>query len=326
VNDSCKSEQRARHEEQNNPMNMRWFFLYLIALTYSFAQGKPQAIPEARIVRLTLNPQNVTVLHLRPGYVSCVRLPEDISTVVLGNPSTFKAEHSDAEPRLVSLKPTTPSPGETNAFITTKTGREVALHLVSSGAADNAEPVDFILEYDRPRSFLVEAAGSSLIVSRTESVGPQPASSTKIERAPIPRSPELLKQQSGRKPHWTGKQLRVAVGPIRESDQQMVVAFSVLNAANRTIEVLPPQVQLTGISKKGRGKPVKAEPLAIKDYAITVRRLRPGARADAIVMFERPSFKESSEQMFLQIAEAAEVDRPVLVPIAFVAPLGGDEK
>jgi hypothetical protein len=30
--------------------------------------------------------------------------------------------------------------------------------------------------------------------------------------------------------------------------------------------------------------------------------------------------------MFLQIAEAEEVDRPVLAPIAFVAPLGGDEK
>lgn len=114
-------------------MNIRWFFLYLITLTYSFAQaGKLQAIPEARIVRLTLGPQNVTLLHLRPGYVSCVRLPEDISTVVLGNPSTFKAEHSDAEPRLVSLKPTTPTPSETNALITTKAGREVALRGIAS--------------------------------------------------------------------------------------------------------------------------------------------------------------------------------------------------
>jgi hypothetical protein len=106
----------------------------------------------------------------------------------------------------------------------------------------------------------------------------------------------------------------------------MVVAFSVLNASNRTIEVLPPQIQLTGISKKRHGTPVKAEPLAIKDYAITIRRLPPGARADAVVMFERPSFKESSEQMFLQIAQAEEVDRPVLAPIAFVAPLGGGGK
>ena len=306
-------------------MNKCWLFLYLIALTYSFAQAsKPQAIPEARIVRLTLDPQSVTVLHLRPGYVSCVRLPEDISTVVLGNPSTFKAEHSDAEPRLVSVKPTTPTPSETNALITTKTGREVALHLVSSGSANNAGPVDFILEYDRARSFLIEAAGSSVIVSRTESVAPQPASGTALESPPIPVNLTLLKQQSLRKPHWLGKQLRVAVGPVTESDQQMVVAFSVLNASSRTIEVLPPQIQLTGISKKRHGKAVKAEPLAIKDYAITVRRLQPGARADAVVTFERPSFKESREQMFLQIAQAEEVDRPVLAPIAFVAPVGGE--
>jgi len=306
-------------------MNKCWLFLYLIALTYGFAQAsKPQAIPEARIVRLTLDPQSVTVLHLRPGYVSCVRLPEDISTVVLGNPSTFKAEHSDAEPRLVSVKPTTPTPSETNALITTKTGREVALHLVSTGSANNAGPVDFVLEYDRPRSFLVESAGSSMVISRTESLAPQPASGKTVESAPFSANLTLLKQQSLRKPHWIGKQLRVAVGPITESDQQMVVAFSVLNASNKTIEILPPQIQLTGISKKSHGKPVKAEPLAIKDYAVTVRRLRPGARADAVVAFERPSFKESSDQMFLQIAQAEEVDKPVLAPIAFVAPVGGE--
>src|SRR5258707_8891056 len=175
-------------------MNKCWFFLYPIALTYSFAQAtKPQVIPEARIVRLTLDPQNVTLLHLRPGYVSCVRLPEDISTVVLGNPSTFKAEHSDAEPRLVSMKPTTPTPAETNALITTKTGRDVALHLVSSGSTNNTGPVDFIVEYDRPRSFLIEAAGSSVIISRTERVAPQPASGTVLESAPIPANLTLLK-------------------------------------------------------------------------------------------------------------------------------------
>src|SRR5258708_29278562 len=176
-------------------MNLRWFVLYLIELTVSLDQaGKHQAIPEERIVRLTLDPQNVTLLHLRPGYVSCVRLPEDISTVVLGNPSAFKAEHSDAEPRLVSVKPTTPTPSEPNALITTKTGREVALHLVSSGSANNAGPVDFILEYDRPRSFLIEAAGSSVIVSRTESVASQQASGTVLESAPIPSNLTLLKQ------------------------------------------------------------------------------------------------------------------------------------
>ena len=40
-------------------------------------------------------------------------------------------------------------------------------------------------------------------------------------------------------------------------------------------------------------------------------------------MFERPSFKESSERLLLASAQAEEVDRPVLAPIAFVAPVSG---
>jgi hypothetical protein len=43
------------------------------------------------------------------------------------------------------------------------------------------------------------------------------------------------------------------------------------------------------------------------------------------VVFDRPSFKESSEQMLLQVAQAEGVDQPVLVPVAFVAPEGGSK-
>ena len=43
-------------------------------------------------------------------------------------------------------------------------------------------------------------------------------------------------------------------------------------------------------------------------------------------MFERPTFKESRERLLLQVAQAEEVDRPVLVPIAFVAPAKGATK
>ena len=103
----------------------------------------------------------------------------------------------------------------------------------------------------------------------------------------------------------------------------MSVPFAVLNASGRTIEVLPPQIQLAGTSKGRHQKPTKAEPVAIKDYWITARRLAPGARADGLVVFDRPSFKESNERLLLAVAQAEEVDRPVLAPIAFVAPLGG---
>jgi hypothetical protein len=59
-------------------------------------------------VSLTLDAQTVTVLHLHPGFVSSVLLPEEVSSVVLGDPAAFKGEHSEAEPRLVFFKPASP--------------------------------------------------------------------------------------------------------------------------------------------------------------------------------------------------------------------------
>jgi len=113
------------------------------------------------------------------------------------------------------------------------------------------------------------------------------------------------------------------VGRITEKDQQMTVEFSVRNASSKTIELLPPQIQMAGTSNEKHKKVVKADPVPIKDYTITDRRLPPGARADGVVVFDRPSFKESREQMLLQLAQAENVDQPVLVPVAFVAPEEG---
>jgi hypothetical protein len=77
-------------------MKTCWLFVYLITVTAGFTQvdPSPPVLPEARIVRVTLDSQIVTVLHLRPGYISTVSAPEDVSSVVLGNPGMFKAEHS----------------------------------------------------------------------------------------------------------------------------------------------------------------------------------------------------------------------------------------
>jgi hypothetical protein len=153
---------------------------------------------------------------------------------------------------------------------------------------------------------------------------PEPLPSSAKEKPAVTNNLDL--QSHEQKPHWQGKELRVAVGAITETDQQMAVAFSVLNASTRTIELLPPQIQLAGTSRKRHGRPVKAEPIAIKEYTITGRRLLPGASANAVVLFERRSFKESAVQLLLRIAQGEEVDRPVVVPIAFVAPVEGGEK
>jgi hypothetical protein len=305
-------------------MKICWVFVHLITLSHCLAQADSpaRAVPDARIVRLTLDTQSVTLLHLRPGYVSSVRLPEDVSSVVLGNPGTFKAEHSDAEPRLVFLKPTTASRAETNALITTRTGREISLHLVSAGNGDRAGAVDFVLQYDLPHSFLLGNSQSSFVIGETKSVVREPLPSAVGSNAPAASKQEPLTPQPDTNPHWQGKLLQVAVGRITEKDQQMTVEFSVRNASSKTIELLPPQIQLAGRSNEKHKKTVKADPVPIKDYTMTMRRLPPGARADGVVVFDRPSFKESTEQMLLQVAQAESVDRPVLAPVAFVAPEG----
>jgi hypothetical protein len=306
-------------------MKICWIFVHLITLSYCLAQADspPRGLPDARIVRLILDTQSVTVLHLRPAYVSSVRLPEDVSSVVLGNPGTFKAEHSEAEPRLVFLKPTTTRRAETNALITTRTGHEISLHLVSAGNSDRAGAVDFVLQYELPRSFLLGNSQSSFVIGETKSVVPEPLPSTVGSNAPATSTQEPVRPQRDPNPHWQGKLLQVAVERITERDQQMTVEFSVLNASSKTIELLPPQIQLAGKSNEKHKKTVKADPVPIKDYTMTIRRLPPGARADGVVVFDRPSFKESREQMLLQVAQAEGVDQPVLVPVAFVAPAGG---
>src|SRR4029077_3655001 len=94
--------------------------------------------------------------------------------------------------------------------------------------------------------------------------------------APVkPGRPEqdVLRAERIENPHWEGKQLQVAVGRAIEKEQQMAVPFAVLDSSARTIEVLPPQVQLAGTSKDKHRKAIKAEPVAIKGYWITSRTL-----------------------------------------------------
>jgi hypothetical protein len=294
-------------------------------LPFNLAGGQNE-LPQARILNLSVDPAQVSVLHLRPGYVSSVRVLEEVSSVVLGDPGAFKAEHSEAEPQLVFFKTTIAKPSETNALITTKSGREIPLSLVSAGRSDPDE-VDYILNYEHPRSFLISSNHSSFVVGDTQVLasGDTPANPP-VSNAAVKEGQQLQSAERLENPHWEGKLLRVAVGSTREKGQEMTLSFAVLNASSRTIEVLPPQIQLAGTSKAKHRKALKAEPVAIKDYWISTRKLAPGAKADGVVVFERPIFKESNEHLSLAVAQAEEVDRPVLAPIAFVAPVSGGGK
>jgi hypothetical protein len=103
----------------------------------------------------------------------------------------------------------------------------------------------------------------------------------------------------------------------------MFLGFSVLNHSRQPVELLPPQIVLDGRTANGKGKEIKAEPIGIVDYKMTKKRLEPGERADGVVAFERPTFKESAEIIELQVAESGKVDHPVRIPVPFVATTAG---
>jgi hypothetical protein len=302
----------------------RNLFHLITPLAYVALAAAQADLAPGRILNLNLDPQSVTTLQLRPGFVTSVRLPEAVSSVVLGDPGAFKAEHSEAEPQLVFFKPSIPIASRTNALITTRTGREVSLALVSRGSSNGSAPDDYILKYEQPRSFLIEAGHPGFLIEETKSLDSAKLPNLGAQQRNADGSEEdVLKDEQNAVPHWEGRQLRVSVGRSSRSGDDMTVAFSVLNSSSKTVELLPPQIELTDTTKDHHHKAIKAEPVAIKSYRLTSRRLAPGERADGLVTFERPAFKASSERLMLQVAQVEQVDRPVLVALSFVPAANG---
>ena len=299
---------------------MRVQLFFAIGLMFNTGIASAQ---DARVVpsvtSTSIADGTVTLLHLAPGYTTSVKLPEAVSSVVIGDPASFKAEHSDSEPRLVFLKPITEQPAESNALITTKSGQEVTLHLVSPGKTDQDPKVDFLVQYRPPQSLLVGADIQSFLIADTRPIAP-PASPMDLSRHKSdPVADELERQERTSSLGWVGKELRAVIGASISSGHQTIVGFSILNDTKQAIELLPPQIELVGSAKGKKYKQIKAEPIPISEYRMTTRRLVPGQRADGVVVFERPTFKESTENLQLQLARADQVDRPILLPVPFTA-------
>jgi|SRR5579864_775513 len=295
-------------------------FLYLLfsVVAVGQTQSQPGVLPEARVSAFTIGVDPVTVVRVRPGYVSSVRVPEEVSSVVIGDPKAFDAEHSEAEPRLVFLRPLSAKPIETNVLITTKAGHEIPLHIISDGKTPGGQ-VDFLLDYQRPRSFLVPEGVPNFSVGETKEIGTVITADRRNENERAGINDALKEISAAINPHWQGKELQVAIGATVKTGQQMTVAFSVLNNSDKPIELLPPQVQMSAVSHQRRDRKTKAEQMAISQYQLTTRELLPGKIAEGFVVFNRPAFKESDEQLLLQVARADQVDRPVLIPITFTA-------
>jgi hypothetical protein len=313
-------------------MRLRWFFPFAVLLPLRLLAADNVIKP--RVATITINPSEVTTLHLRPEFESTIHMPEEITSVILGSPGSFKAEHNEGEPEYVYVKPITKEAAESNLLIATKSGLHVTLELISDGVGTNgsALPVDFLIEYRTSRSFLIAgSAGAEHVRVKPTGIA-LPSTQSRIPAAAKPLSAideEYELQMRVNAPGWTkweGKQIETSLGDIRQWSNQTVISFSILNASDQPVEVVPPQIQISGRAvkkKKKEGKSLTADQLLIREYRLSATRIEAGARADGVVVFDRPNFKQSTEKLFLQIAQADQVDRPILIRLPFTPPIAG---
>ncbi len=128
-------------------MKLRWLIPVAVLLPLRLSASDTPV--GARVATVTINPREVTVLHLRPEFESTIRMPEEITSVILGSPGEFKAEHNEGEPEYVYVKPIVKEAAQSNLLIATKSGQHVTLELVSDGSSvtNPTQPVDFLIEY-----------------------------------------------------------------------------------------------------------------------------------------------------------------------------------
>ena len=140
----------------------------------------------------------------------------------------------------------------------------------------------------------------------------------------------LAFQSSVNAPSWTkwdGHQIQTSLGDIRQLGNQTLIAYSILNAGDHAVEIVAPQIQMNSSKpKKSKGKNILSDQLRVRSYRLTATRLEPGARADGVLIFDRPNSKSSTDNLFLQLAQADQVDHPVLVRLPFTPPLVASNK
>ena len=115
--------------------------------------------------------------------------------------------------------------------------------------------------------------------------------------------------------------LKAGVSEVIDQGKQVIVLFSAVNMQDHAVELMSSKVQLAGKVKKGAIVRHKvwsnSEQLPVEEFRLSRRRVGPGERADGVLVFERPPFKQSNETLLLQIADSGAVDRPALAPIGF---------
>ena len=265
-------------------------WLSLVFLTAAAGAQQPTIVPQVR-TKPTAD-SKITAIELAAHFVTTIRVPEPVNSVVVGDPALFQVEHSEHEPELVFVKALTNEHAESNLLISTARGRQISFLLVSRGdGGPNSAKVDFLLRYQPSGGFLVEPdAVPFALVAQTASVSKAdtitastatvsvptssallPASLTTahspLETVPAQPKPDsldnLLERQKqaplpvlyGERPEGDevkGDRLKTGISEVLDGGQQVIVLFSVVNTSKHPILLMPPQIQLGGQEKSGK--------------------------------------------------------------------------
>jgi hypothetical protein len=208
------------------------------------------------------------------------------------------------------------------------------LELISDGAANNAtQPVDFLIEYRASRTFLINSDAPLPTPPKVAEKGRGSGAADELTRSQSALDVEFELQKRINAPNWTkwdGKQIETSIGDVRQWSNETVISYSIFNNSDQPVEIVPPQIQITGRKaekkKKKEGKGIISDQLEVRDFKLSTTRLEPGGRADGVVVFDRPNFKQSTEKLFLQLAQADQVDRPILIRLPFTPPISANRQ
>src|SRR5271157_4927658 len=165
-------------------------WLSLAVLTVTTGAQQTTIVPQVR-TKPTAD-KRITPIELAAHFVTAIRVPEAVNSVVVGDPALFQVEHSEHEPELVFVKALTNEHAESNLLISTARGRQISFLLVSGGESPNPAKVDFLLRYQPSGGFLVEPdAVPFALVAQTASVSKAQAAMASSVASPSPAADPL---------------------------------------------------------------------------------------------------------------------------------------
>src|SRR5215831_2182234 len=106
-----------------------WVSMWVAILATAVSAQQATIVPQVRTKPAA--DSKITAIELAAHFVTAIRVPEPVNSVVVGDPVLFQVEHSEHEPELVFVKALTNEHAESNLLISTARGRQISFLLVT---------------------------------------------------------------------------------------------------------------------------------------------------------------------------------------------------